>query len=198
MLPLPTGHPIRTIGSVARGHPCHVTLALVRLQLSDTKFVNSHDYGVGYWWIHGLQYSAVGYGNDRDVIMGLLADPWYHHDYHGFPVNAPDPRTQALHGPYRLDAITVDNFVKRSRTDALESLDRWLEENGSTAETTRDFRTAIDLLLPTDFNLYELPDLGPTSQHEYGSTLGADSGFVEFVAVAPDFTAVTVLVATDD
>ena len=168
------------------------------LKRIESDFINAHDYGSWYYWIDGLVYSATGYETNRDVIRALIAEPWYHHNYFSPRRKKPDAKTQTIHGPYRLDAMSADSFVPCTGVDALARLHLWLDENRSTPQMISDFELLMDKLLPEGWNLFELLDLGESAQHETGSISGADTGFIEFLAISADMSSVNVLVASDD
>ena len=168
------------------------------LQRTESEFINSHDYGAWYFWIDGLGYHASGYSTEGDIIRALIAEPWYQHSYISPRGETPDPDAHAIHGPYRLDAMSEDSFVPCTRVDALARLNRWLDENDSTPQMVHDFQLVIDRLLPAGHKIYELSGLGESAQHESGFIAGGATGFIEFLAISADMARVNVLVASDD
>ena len=64
-------------------------------------------------------------------------------------------------------------------------------------EATHDFTRTIEGLLPLGHRLYQLPDLGEASEHDWGWVVGV-GGFIEYVAIAEDGASMNLLVASDD
>ncbi|MHA7985739.1 hypothetical protein ACX9R5_08020 [Rathayibacter sp. CAU 1779] len=170
----------------------------MQLRLLTKHLLNSREFGLGYWWIDGLTYEATEAGSDRDLLAALIADPWYHHSYAAPRGDVPDLNDREIHGPYRIPAIEPRAFVRTDHNHAVRRLDDWLDQNDSRASATAAFQGLIRELLPTGYTIYELPDLGDSSRHEWGWVVGSDTGFVEYVAISPDSKTLNLLVATDD
>lgn len=165
------------------------------LQLRGTGFLNSSDFGLGYWWIDTLTYASSEQGSDHDLLAALIAHPAYRHDYASPRGDA--PATGQVHGPYRITSIAPETFVSVRRDRALTQLDNWLHRNEATPEALDAFRAMIDRHLPPGHRIYTLRDLGEHEWHEWGGVVGV-MGFLEYVAISPDSTALSLLVATDD
>jgi hypothetical protein len=174
------------------------TLTVMGLQLLDKRFVNSRNFGLGYWWVDGLEYAASEFANDRDLLEALVANPWYQHGYAAPRGDIPDPAGAGIHGPFRVEAITADIFVRMERDEARRQLDSWLAQNNATPEATNAFRSAIDALLPVGSRIYALPNLPESAQHDWSGVVGSDTGFLEYVAISPESKTLNLLVATDD
>lgn len=170
----------------------------VPLTLTQREFLNSHDFDLGFWWVDCLRFTCDPPAADETLIAYLLADAWYQHDYASPRGVRPDRQHFGVHGPYELVNVRPESFLPRDRERTLFALDTWLARIEPHAVFEREFRDLVGSFLPPGYRIYELPNLGEEKMHDYGFVVGADGGFNEFVAIAPDSRELTVLVATDD
>ena len=151
----------------------------MELRLVAKHFLNSREFDLGYWWIDGLTFEVAGAESDRELLAALIADPWYHHSYAEPRADFPDGDGVEIHGPFRVSAIRPEVFMRTDGEIAQSRLDGWLAQNGSTPAATDAFRDLVRQLLPIGYRIFELPDLGEASRHEWGWVVGSGAGFVE-------------------
>lgn len=162
--------------------------ALVRL---DCRTVRIRD---GFFrWILVQRFGQSGprLVDARQLLALLLAHPAYRDDYASAETEA------AVHGPYRLDALSPDCFDEVSASDAIVTLTSWLEQFGPV--NPRDIDGDLDgvyRVLREASALFSLRDLGNDAHHARGWVLGK-TGFHEFVLVEPGGE-VVLIVASDD
>jgi hypothetical protein len=106
--------------------------------------------------------------------------------------------SETIHGPYWLNAITLNVFEAVAASDVEALIRTWAEY---TVPLTDHDRAAMEReVYPRVANAtsrYQLPDLREPAQHDWGRIVRVD-GFHEFVLVDRGIDAVTLIVASDD
>ena len=127
----------------------------------------------------------------EQAVTTLLGHPAYWDTYTGG-----DNISPGVHGPYRLDAITVDQFQIVDAPSAELVLREWLErDEGPVADDQidGDLDSVLRRIREAETRL-SLRDLGTESHHETGWIL--HSGFVELVLITGGL--ISLLVASGD
>ncbi|AHH99876.1 hypothetical protein GCM10010174_89890 [Kutzneria viridogrisea] len=132
-----------------------------------------------YRWVDIKRFRCDG--APRDLLAELIAHPQYRDHYAGPP--ADEQGEHSLHGPYRLEAITVDSFEPTTPVEACRVLRAWTDD------------PALDRVYPMLDN-GTVHALRATVHHEWGWVVGGLGGFHEFVVIAPP--GLTLIVASDD
>jgi hypothetical protein len=136
--------------------------------------------------------------SNHSLLAHLIEHEQYHDHYAG-----QDPTEQshhALHGPYRLEAISPGAFKSVAAQEAGQELREWVfswvvpEEDGLEVEA----KLVAEVLPRLDGDsIFRLPDLRETAEHEWGWVVG-HAGFHEFVIIDHAAAMLTLLVASDD
>lgn len=126
-------------------------------------------------WVVTKTYAWSRSASDTALIAALISHPTFRDHYcaPGDSSEVADP----VHGPYRLEAISVEAFQPASPETAVATFDAWLSESlGEAANKSSDpavadaVRPARSLLTTGDAGFY-LPDLGEAARHEWGWVL---------------------------
>jgi hypothetical protein len=126
-----------------------------------------------------------------EVLATLLGHPAYWFGY-----ISPRYIQPGIHGPYRLDALSVDCFEQVDASTAESILSRWLNQYGPVpADQIEGDLDSIYRLIRGANICVHLPTLGERAQHEVGWIL--HSGFGELVLIGPA-NALTLVVASAD
>ncbi|CAN5315237.1 hypothetical protein BH09ACT8_BH09ACT8_66580 [soil metagenome] len=144
--------------------------------------------------------ASLAAADDRTVLAALITEPRYDHDY-ATPYNG---RPQDVHGPFRLDVITPDDFHRCTGVHALDILQSWSREL-TYPYWSRDTWLACNEpisawawpTLASAETLYQLAVPRQGNEHSWGWVVGF-GGFHEFVAIDRTHCRVTLLNATDD
>lgn len=108
-----------------------------------------------------------------------------------------------LHGPYRIETITVPAFQRRSIAQAVEKLYAWpgYELTPHYAHKWQQSQEIIGAwvtpVLQSATTIYRLVLPREGHEHDWGWVV-ACGGFHEFIAVDRDHSTVTLVIATDD
>ena len=152
--------------------------------------------GPGRGYVGVVEFSADGGMTDAaQTLLGLIEHPRYHDDY-----LTQDSETNSIpgaHGPYLLDRITPENFVRISREDVARRLARFAREAAPVPIDENGRRAILEEAagLDRDAYAYELIAGPDQPQHELGWSIGS---FEEFVLIDPDGTRVVLIVAVVD
>lgn len=149
-------------------------------------------------WVD-LKYFAIRpEASSYTVLADLIGHEQYHDHYAG--QDPTDQSHHALHGPYRLEAITPAEFQLVSAQAAREELRDWAfswvvpDKDGPAVEA----KLVAEVLPKLEGgSIYRLRDLRETAEHEWGWVVG-HAGFYEFVIIDPAAKELTLLVASDD
>lgn len=166
------------------------------LRNTGQRFVSFQANGADYRWIDVVTFDVARTASDEALLAALLGSPWYAHSY--AEPREREPKAGAIHGPYRLDHITVATFERRERRAVADRIWSWaLREGGLPPELLSAIGAEIRAIEAEDSDVWELPDLGPGAHHEWGWVVGTE-GFIEFVAVSRKNGTLMLLVASDD
>ncbi|GAB0105907.1 hypothetical protein JMUB6875_48890 [Nocardia sp. JMUB6875] len=134
--------------------------------------------------------------NHEQLLSALIAHPRYRDHY---ATDFAEQGTHALHGPYRLDAITADTFTPTTAEAARTLLQDWANTaSGSVpVKVQRELDERVFAWLGLGV-LYRLPDLRPGAEHDWGWVVGAINGFHELVSIDHKNRILTLVVAADD
>jgi hypothetical protein len=108
-----------------------------------------------------------------------------------------------VHGPYRLQALTVEDFQPCSAATAISMLTEWPATNlspwvSASLLLSREIVGAwLSPLVVEADEIYRLSVAREGNEHEYGWVVGL-AGFHEFIAIDRDIATLTVIIATDD
>ncbi len=133
--------------------------------------------------------------NDDEVLTLLIGHVRYRDSYASRDFK--DAKT--IHGPYWLHAITPEVFSHASAQDAEALLRTWAEYQAPLPAARRDqMESELYPRIRSATALYQLADLRDTAEHDWGSSVGSDSGFHEFVLIDRRAGSVALVVASDD
>ncbi len=114
-----------------------------------------------------------------DALNTLLSNPSYRDNYLGGGGIHPH-----MHGPYRLEAISIESFRTCDGTTATTTIEDWLHEDGHVSEEHIEGSLADVYRLIEEADTWpHLADLGETAYHDFGFIL--DKPFIEFVLIGP-------------
>lgn len=145
--------------------------------------------------------------DDDTALTLLIAHPCYRDAYAGVGGVGQQEAEPYWHGPYWLSLISPNTFVKATPDAAAEEIDTFAERTIQTwdgpyarwhdadLEATR--REVHQRFLRAT-TLYQLPDIRATAQHDWGQTVGSESGFHEFVTIDRRSRELALIVASDD
>lgn len=131
-----------------------------------------------------------------ELLAALLAHRQYRDHYAGgLPEEQGEHR---MHGPYRLECITLDSFRPIETEGAVATVRGWAAAGKPvSAGTQRDLDMLVYPALATP-ELYELSDLHSTAEHDWGWVVGHLAGFHELIAIDRIRCSLALLVASDD
>lgn len=148
-----------------------------------------------FQWVSIKRFEANGDLADAELLAALISHPQYHDHYAGG-----DPAEQGphnLHGPYDLAHITSASFVPTTAATGRHVIQSWADSLcPQPAEVRKELAEQVFAVLDSG-SVYQLPDLRPTAQHEWGWVVG-QLGFHEFVAISQDKATLVLIVASDD
>jgi len=150
-----------------------------------------------YHWVSLKQFRIDPSLADKDLLRALINHSAYHDDYAG--QDAIDQDHHSLHGPYRLECIAPDTFRPARAAISESLLQAWAEE-ASDRSISPQVQQALDRAvysLLSDDSLYQLPDLRPDAEHDWGWVVGREA-FHEYVAIDRRRELLTLIVAADD
>lgn len=148
-----------------------------------------------YQWVSIKLFALPADADDYEVLALLIRHVRYRDSYGG----TGDRDMETIHGPYWLYAITPELFSPVSAADA-EALVRTWAEYAAPLPDARRLEMEHDLY-PRIYGAtsrYQLRDLREVAQHDWGSSVGAITGFFEFVLIDRRAASVALVVASDD
>jgi hypothetical protein len=148
----------------------------------------------GSWrWIvvKQFRFPAGSSQSSTDAVNTLLSHPSYWDNYLGGGYITPH-----VHGPYRLENLSIDSFRHCDASTAMTTIEDWLHEDGHLSEEQIEgsLSDVYQLITEADTCL-RLDDLDEDAYHDYGFVL--DKPFIELVVVGPE-DRVALIVASGD
>lgn len=136
-----------------------------------------------------------------ELIDAVLHHPRYH-DMFISPWTGPG---KGVHGPYRLETLTVEGFLACSASTALQVLHDWMADPDVDPKFTAEMRESQEivaawtspLILAAD-EIYRLVVPREGNEHACGWISGMAFGFHELITIDRRNKVLTVIVATDD
>lgn len=152
-----------------------------------------------YGWCMLLRFAFDGQPPAVELITALLSHPRYQ-DSCMSPWTGPIP---GVHGPYRLETLTVEGFQRCSAAAALEILHNWPAADLE-AQFTKGMLVCQEiigawvspLLIAAD-EIYRLTVPREGNEHDSGWVVGF-GGFHEFIAIDRGMGALNVIIGSDD
>ncbi|WP_188511525.1 hypothetical protein [Conyzicola nivalis] len=170
---------------------------IVEITHINSEIVRFREITPDFRWIDVKFFAYSGVGNPKDVLAAVIANPWYNDDYASPSGALPEP-SRGLHGPFRLDHITVGSFDKSSARKCRETVRTWAGQLGPLPkELTVKYDSFVAHVLEGASAVFRLTDLDDTARHPWGGQLGV-LGFHEFVVISPKSKTIALLVASDD
>jgi hypothetical protein len=162
-----------------------------------SEILRFRELGSDFRWIDIKHFDLTGSGPAKELLAALIADRWYDDDYASPSGALPDP-SRGIHGPYSLDRIRVESFIKVSARACFEAVKEWATQFGPLPSGfAAQWEGRVHALLADATAVYRLPALGADAEHQWGGHLGT-LGFHEFVIVSARTRSVALLVASDD
>ncbi|MEO8898458.1 MAG: hypothetical protein ABI352_07810 [Candidatus Dormibacter sp.] len=155
--------------------------------------VQLHEIDGSFRWVDVKRLSRTPrFGKlPEDALAGLLDHPAYRDHYAG-----QDSETDApIHGPYRLDALSVGSFETVTAAAAEAILRAWLDLVDPLGRKQSADLEAVFELIRNAARCFHLRNPDDSAQHDWGWVVGM-GGFVELVLADADW--VTLIVASDD
>ena len=143
--------------------------------LQGDEHVRIHFRDDSFRWIDIRHFHTVNASMPGDVVRGLIAHPSYRDNY----LSSDAKTTDHVHGPYRLESVTLDAFELLDVETALAIFDAWVQMYPlSEGDTVEGDLAAVYRLFREARTCWHLRPLGENEFHELGFVLGP---FVEFV-----------------
>lgn len=148
-----------------------------------------------------LTFEFDGQPSAAELIDAVLRYPRYH-DMFISPWTEP---AKGVHGPYRLEALTVEGFRPCSVSEALQVLHDWMADPDVNPKFIAEIRESQEivaawtspLILGAD-EIYRLIVPREGNEHECGWISGMAFGFHELITIDRRDNVLRVIVATDD
>jgi hypothetical protein len=146
-----------------------------------------------------LRYAYDGQPAAGELIAAVLAHPRYH-DMFITTWTGPQP---GVHGPYRLETLTVDGFEPCTAATAIDVLNKWPASHlnpwvsKELIESQEIVAAWVSPLILAANEIYRLTVPREGNEHDCGWICGS-GGFHEFIAFDRPNNTLTVIVATDD
>jgi hypothetical protein len=147
-----------------------------------------------------LRYAFDGQPSAAELIEAVLSHPRYDDMF----ISRWAAPCGDVHGPYRLETLTVQGFRPCSAAAALEALMKWPATNLSPWVSKELMLSqeivaawASPLIIGAD-EIYRLSVPREGNEHDCGWISGFAAGFHEFIAIDRSNAILTVIVATDD
>lgn len=163
------------------------------LTYEGTRFINFDN--ATFQWVNVKLFGLPGPDlDDRAVLSLLLANPRYRDSYAG----TGDEDMETIHGPFRLDAITVDSFAPVDAAAEIATLGEWAERFAPLPQAVAEqMETEVYRRVRDATSRYRLVNPGEDQFHEWGFAVGSN-GFHELVAIDRAAGSVALIVASDD
>ncbi|WP_280306310.1 hypothetical protein [Nocardia neocaledoniensis] len=158
-------------------------------------FVNLKDHLVdhGYRWIHVTPFDLTAPdAPDAEIIAAVMDSVPYRNGHIGGGV---DP-LGTIHGPFRIECMTVTDYEPLATAVAVERFDRWVDVDlTASAEFTQILAEVVHRRLRAADAVYFLRDLGDDALCDYGRIHGE---YNEFLTVDRPRREVALILAGDD
>ncbi|WP_142282785.1 hypothetical protein [Mycobacterium aquaticum] len=151
-----------------------------------------------YDWCMLLEFAFDGQPSDSHLIEAVLEHPRWRDD-----CMSPWTGPCEVHGPYRLETVTVEGFRRCTAAEAWEVLINWpaTDLNPWVRESLLLSREIVGAwvgpLVASADEIYQLAVPREGNEHGAGWVVGA-RGFHEFIAIDRQHGRLTVIIATDD
>jgi hypothetical protein len=164
-------------------------------QLSFTRTIFIRFNNTTTQWVSIKLFTLSEHSIDEHTALSLLLR---HARYRDSYAGTADEDMKTLHGPYRLDAIHPDSFIRVDAADAEGRLRTWAEQDVPLDDSTRQqLERELYPRLRTATSCYQLAELGDESQHDWGWVVGF-TGFQEVVLIDRRTRSLALVVASDD
>jgi hypothetical protein len=148
-----------------------------------------------------LTFEFDGQPSAAELIDAVLQHPRYH-DACISPWTGPQ---EGVHGPYRLETLTVGGFRLLAAVQALQVLHDWMADPDVNPRSIANMRESHEivaawtspLILGAD-EIYQLVVPREGNEHECGWVSGMAFGFHELITIDRRNKVLRVIVATDD
>ncbi|MEU3015177.1 hypothetical protein [Nocardia asteroides] len=161
----------------------------------DRIFVNLKHHLVDYArrWIHINPFELTAPdATDAEIIAAVMNSAPYRDGYIG---SGPDPNG-TIHGPFRIECLTVTDYEPMESAAAVALFDRWLDiDTDASTEFTAILREVVYRRLRTADSVYFLRDLGDDALCDHGRI---HNEFNEFLTVDRTRREVALILASDD
>lgn len=148
-----------------------------------------------YQWVSIKLFALPADADDYAVLQLLMRHVRYRDSYAG----TGDKDMETIHGPYWLYAITPEILSPVSAAGAEALVRTWAEYAAPLPDARREeMERELYPRIRSATSRYQLPDLRDIAQHEWGSSVGAITGFFEFVLIDRRAGSVALVVASDD
>lgn len=150
-----------------------------------------------YHWVSVKRFRITADHQAPELLAALVHHPQYRDNYAG---SGPDDQSSPnLHGPYLLDRIHSDTFTRIAPSAAQDLLRQWATRACGTVSSAvqSDLDHWVYSTLPGS-TVFELPNMRPDAEHDWGWVVGAINGFHELVTVNQSSRVLTLIVASDD
>lgn len=167
--------------------------ATTDLSYEGTRFINFDN--ATFQWVNVKLFALPGQDlDDRAVLALLLANARYRDSYAG----TGDEDMGTIHGPFRLDAITVDSFAPADAAAEVATLGEWAQRYAPLSEAVAEqVETEVYRRVRDATSRYRLVNPGEDQFHEWGFAVG-NNGFHELVVIDRPAGSVALIVASDD
>ncbi|WP_156689795.1 hypothetical protein [Mycobacterium sp. Marseille-P9652] len=148
-----------------------------------------------YQWVSIKLFALPPEADDYTALQLLIDHVRYRDSYGG----TGDKDMEVIHGPYWLYAIAPEIFSPASAADAETLVRTWAEFAAPLPDARREeMEHELYPRIRDATGRYQLPDLREVAQHDWGSLVGAATGFLEFVLIDRRAGTVALVVASDD
>jgi hypothetical protein len=146
-------------------------------------------------WVSMKIFALPDDVDDRTALALMIAHVRYRDSY----ASAKFEDAKTIHGPYRLDAITVDTFTVADPVDVEALIRTWAAYDVRWDDADREaMQREVYARIQRATVIYQLPDIRGTAQHDWGGVVGSSTGFHEFVIIDRAAGELALLVASDD
>ncbi|BBZ45850.1 hypothetical protein [Mycobacterium parmense] len=164
-----------------------------RLRYQGEVFINFRNHT--YQWVSLKLFALPADVDDYTVLRLLIGHIRYRDSYGG----TGDKDMETIHGPYWLYAIAPEVFSPVSAIDAETLIRTWAEYAAPLPDGRRDeMERELYPRIRNATSRYQLPDLRDAAEHDWGGSVGAVTGFFEFVLIDRRAGSVALVIASDD
>jgi hypothetical protein len=169
----------------------HATAAEEQLVYQGTVFINPP---VTRQWVDIKVFALPVDVDDRTALALMISHVRYRDSY----ASAEFQDAKTIHGPYRLNAITVDTFTVADPAEVEALIRTWAEYYVRWYDADREaMEREVYARIHRATVIYQLPNIRDTAQHDWGEVVGGD-GFHEFVIIDRAAGELALMVASDD